>query len=77
MRLVLSGDSASEPLFSELSAQFGVQAALLQGGVTTVGEHLSGDMILSLEGDRTEQALSHLKMAAQNMEILGYVPSHS
>ena len=77
VRLVLSGTDASEPLFSALHERFGVQTALLQGGVTTVGDHLSGDMILSLEGDRTEQALNHLKTAAQNMEVLGYVPSHS
>lgn len=76
IRLVLSGDSATIPLFSMLYAHYAVKATLLQGGVTTISQRLSGDIILSLEGEHIEQALAFLKTATQSMEVLGYVPSH-
>lgn len=76
IRLLLGEAGSYAPLFSQLYQKFSVQTALLQGGVTTIGQHLSGDMIITLEGDQTPQALDYLKTVTQSMEILGYVPSH-
>lgn len=76
LRVVHSGKGVTPPFFGLLAQRFNLDAALLQGGVTTIGNQPVGDMIVSLYGDRRDEAISFIENMVKSTEILGYVPDH-
>ncbi|MXV36946.1 MULTISPECIES: methionine ABC transporter ATP-binding protein [unclassified Saccharibacter] len=76
MRVVHSGEGVMPPFFGALAQRFTLDAALLQGGVTTISGQPVGDMIVSLRGERRDEAVEFVKELVKSMEVLGYVPHH-
>ncbi|MXV45046.1 ATP-binding cassette domain-containing protein [Saccharibacter sp. 17.LH.SD] len=76
MRVVHSGEGVLPPFFGMLAQRFNLEATLLQGGVTTIGDQPVGDMIISLHGERRDEAVTFIKNMVKSMEVLGYVPHH-
>lgn len=76
LRVVHSGDGVMPPFFGALAQRFDLEAALLQGGVTTISDHPVSDMLVSLRGERRDDAVAFIKNMVKSMEVLGYVPHH-
>ncbi|QHI96091.1 ATP-binding cassette domain-containing protein [Aristophania vespae] len=74
LRLIMNENTALKPLFSLMAERFHVETILLQGGVTSIEEKLTGDMIIGLKGEKVFEAQAFLATNVQHMEAIGYVP---
>ncbi|KMQ86328.1 methionine abc transporter atp-binding protein [Lasius niger] len=72
-RVYLEGRHVTDPLFSELATKFGVQTRLLQGGVNEIGDQSACDIIVSLSGEKCDEAIQWVNQKAQAFRLLGWL----
>jgi|SRR5699024_5235716 len=53
-RIIFSGESAGDPLLSQIAKKFDVQINVLFGNITELQEQPFGNLIVSFDGDATE-----------------------
>ncbi|QCE33821.1 ATP-binding cassette domain-containing protein [Acetobacteraceae bacterium] len=72
-RIYLEGNHVTAPLFSELALKFNVQTRLLQGGVNEIGGQSACDILVSLSGERCDEAIEWINQKAQAFRLLGWL----
>ncbi|QCE35017.1 ATP-binding cassette domain-containing protein [Acetobacteraceae bacterium] len=73
LRIYLEGKHITDPLFSELAIKFGTQTRLLQGGVSELGEESVCDVIVSITGEKCDEAIQLIAQRAQAYRVLGWL----
>ena len=70
--LKYDADSASRPLISQISREFGVDCNIIHGNIDIVKEAPLGTLIVTLKGDAAarEAAMAKLSSAGVNMEVI-------
>lgn len=72
-RLQYVGESATQPLISELLIRFGIQTNILAGNIERISNIPVGNLIVSLEGDEKniQEAVKYLKEKDTKLTLLG------
>lgn len=73
IRVTFSGDHATDPMLARLNADLGISVNILAGAIEEIGPHPFGNLLLSLDADRGEQARGFLERHGLLTEVLGYV----
>ena len=73
IRVTFSGDHATDPMLARLNADLGISVNILAGAIEEIGPHPFGNLLLSLDADRGEQARGFLESHGLLTEVLGYV----
>lgn len=78
LELGVGGDAAHLPLIARLAAETGIEATLLEGGVTHIGRERVGGLFLAVPSDRADEAEAALhRLGADTTETslrrLGHV----
>ena len=70
--LKYDADSASQPLISQISREFGVDCNIIHGNIDIVKEAPLGTLIVTLKGDAAarEAAMAKLSRSGVNMEVI-------
>ena len=70
--LKYDADSASRPLISQISREFGVDCNIIHGNIDIVKEAPLGTLIVTLKGDAAarEAAMAKLSRSGVNMEVI-------
>ena len=70
--LKYDADSASQPLISQISREFGVDCNIIHGNIDIVKEAPLGTLIVTLKGDAAarEAAMARLSRSGVNMEVI-------
>lgn len=77
LRLWFLQGTATQPIISEISQQFGLHINILQANVEYIKNHVMGIMVLALRGEnsKTQLAIHYLKQRNVEIEVMGYVPN--
>ena len=73
IRVTFAGDHATDPMLSKLAVELGIASNILAGAIEEVGPHPFGNLLISVEADRGEQARAYLERHGLLTEVLGYV----
>ena len=73
IRVTFAGDHATDPMLSRLAVELGIASNILAGAIEEVGPHPFGNLLISVEADRGEQARAYLERYGLLTEVLGYV----
>ena len=73
IRVTFAGDHATDPMLSKLAVELGIARNILAGAIEEVGPHPFGNLLISVEADRGEQARAYLERYGLLTEVLGYV----
>ncbi|HEY0212221.1 MAG TPA: ATP-binding cassette domain-containing protein [Paenirhodobacter sp.] len=73
IRVTFAGLHATDPMLSMLTSQLGIAVNILAGAIEEVGPHPFGNLIISLEAARAEEARAYLERHGLTTEVLGYV----
>jgi D-methionine transport system ATP-binding protein len=75
LRIAYKGDSASQPILSQLIQQYHVTINILQGYVESIQNQTVGVMIVEVKGDQqnVQNSIQFLESNNLHVEILGYV----
>ncbi|MFC3061001.1 methionine ABC transporter ATP-binding protein [Paenirhodobacter populi] len=73
IRITFAGQYATDPMLSLLTSQLGIPVNILAGAIEEVGPHPFGNLIVSLNAERGEEARTYLERHGLTTEVLGYV----
>ncbi|MGH6762806.1 MAG: methionine ABC transporter ATP-binding protein [Phyllobacterium sp.] len=76
LRIVFTGENATEPMLSRLSQQLGTEVNILAGAVDEIGHRPFGTLVVSLSAssEQIANARQYLGDHGLTSEIIGYVP---
>ncbi|WP_022706842.1 methionine ABC transporter ATP-binding protein [Paracoccus zeaxanthinifaciens] len=73
IRVTFAGDHATDPMLSLLATELGISANILAGAIEEVGTHPFGNLLISLEAARADEARAYLERHGLLTEVLGHV----
>lgn len=73
MRITFVGENATDPLLAKMSTELGLQVNILAGAIEEVDARPFGNLLISVEADRADEARNFLQQNQQRTEVLGYV----
>jgi D-methionine transport system ATP-binding protein len=73
IRITFVGENATDPLLARMSEELGLQVNILAGAIEEIGTRPFGNLLISVEADRADQARAYLQQHDQRTEVLGYV----
>ena len=73
MRITFVGENATDPLLAKMSTELGLQVNILAGAIEEVDTRPFGNLLISVEADRADEARNFLQQNQQRTEVLGYV----
>lgn len=78
VQIFFHGGSSYQPIISQLSRQYHIDATILQAQMAPIKDHVMGVMLVKLTGPESglTAALAHLHTAELQSEVLGYVVNH-
>ena len=62
-----------DPILSQLNSELGIQVNILAGAIEEIGPHPFGNLLLSLDAARADQARAWLESRGLLTEVLGHV----
>ncbi|HEY0276215.1 MAG TPA: ATP-binding cassette domain-containing protein [Paenirhodobacter sp.] len=71
--VTFAGQHATDPMLSMLTSQLGIAVNILAGAIEEVGPHPFGNLIVTLDAERAEEARAYLERHGLTTEVLGYV----
>jgi D-methionine transport system ATP-binding protein len=76
LRFWFMGDSATQPIISQLINQFNLRLNILQANVECIKNHTMGIMIVAIAGEKAniQAAMQHLTNLDIQTEVIGHVP---
>ena len=76
VRLTFLGESANDPVISDLVKGFPIDAAILYGNIDAIKDTPYGRMLVSITGtqEAINDALDYLRGRDLRIEVIGYVP---
>lgn len=76
IRFWFMGESATQPIISQLINQFNLRINILQANVECIKNHTMGIMIVAVSGAKTniQAAMQHLINLGVHAEVIGHVP---
>ncbi|MDM7255369.1 MAG: ATP-binding cassette domain-containing protein [Paracoccus sp. (in: a-proteobacteria)] len=73
VRITFTGPHATDPMLAGLTADLGITVNLLAGAIEEIGDNPFGNMIVSLDASRHDEARAWLERHGLMTEVLGYV----
>lgn len=73
IRVTFAGRHATDPILSQLNSELGIQVNILAGAIEEIGPLPFGNLLLSLDAARADQARAWLESRGLLTEVLGYV----
>lgn len=73
IRITFLGEHATDPLLARMGYELGLQVNILAGAIEEIGPRPFGNLLISVEAERGEQARAYLQEHQQRTEVLGYV----
>lgn len=73
IRVTFAGHHATDPMLSKLATDLGITANILGGAIEEVGPHPFGNLLISVEAARADQARTYLERHGLSTEVLGHV----
>ncbi len=76
LRLTFLGESANDPVISDLVKSFAINVAILYGNIDAIKDTPYGRMLVSITGPQEviNDALDYLRQRDLRIEVIGYVP---
>jgi D-methionine transport system ATP-binding protein len=76
IRFWFMGESATQPIISQLVNQFNLRINILQANVECIKNHTMGIMIVAVNGEKInlQAAMQHLMQLGVHAEVIGHVP---
>nr|WP_111298720.1 ATP-binding cassette domain-containing protein [Paracoccus saliphilus] len=73
IRVTFAGSHATDPMLSLLATDLGITANILGGAIEEVGPHPFGNLLISVDAARADQARAYLERHGLSTEVLGHV----
>ncbi|MFV0408602.1 MAG: methionine ABC transporter ATP-binding protein [Paracoccus sp. (in: a-proteobacteria)] len=73
LRVTFAGAHATDPMLAKLNSELGIEANILAGAIEEIGTRPFGNLLLSLDAARGDQARAYLEQHGLLTEVLGYV----
>ncbi|RJL16609.1 methionine ABC transporter ATP-binding protein [Paracoccus siganidrum] len=73
LRVTFAGRHATDPMLSQLNSELGIRVNILAGAIEEIGPHPFGNLLLSLDAARADEARAYLERHGLLTEVLGYV----
>jgi D-methionine transport system ATP-binding protein len=75
LRLVFTGNAATQPIISQLINSFHLRVNILQANVEYIRKHAMGTMVIAINGEKNNihAAMEHLNSLGVQVEMIGYI----
>lgn len=73
IRVTFAGTHATDPMLSMLAAERGITANILAGAIEEIGPHPFGNLLISVDAARGDEARAYLERHGLLTEVLGHV----
>ena len=73
IRVTFAGDHATDPMLARLTGQMGIDVNILAGAIEEIGPRPFGNLLISVDAMRGDDARAYLERHGLLTEVLGYV----
>lgn len=73
LRVTFAGRHATDPMLARLGTDLGINVNILAGAIEEIGPHPFGNLLVSLDASRGDEARAYLERHGLLTEVLGYV----
>lgn len=73
VQVTFTGTHATDPMLARLTSELGIDVNILAGAIEEIGDNPFGNLLVSLELGRADQACAYLERHGLMTKVLGYV----